>query len=122
MNKLRRAWLKVNFEKSYWNDETNKNDADDEELFSKIRNEELDFYLRNDLNSIGSRKYFDKQHELIECSSSNLTRPPISNVEFMRRFYLALYNLVQLYGSIYLLTSLLLRYREESKLIEKANC
>lgn len=104
LNKLRRAWLKVNFEKSQWNEI-----EDEQEPFSKAKNEELDFYLRNDVSKIGDRTLFQKP-ELLEPTAEDLRRRPISNVEFMRKFYLSLYNLIQIYGSVYLVTGLLLRY------------
>lgn len=104
LNKLRRAWLKVNFEKSHWNEVD-----DEQEPFGKAKNEELDFYLRNDVSKIGDRTLFEKR-EPPEPNVPDLIRRPISNVEFMRRFYLVLYNLIQIYGSVYLLTGLLLRY------------
>ena len=100
--KSRRAWLRVNFEKSHWIE-------DEQEPFGRAKNEELDFYLRNDVNKIGDRTLFQKP-EPPEPGELELQRRPISRVEFMRRFYLTLYNLFQLYGSVYLLTGLLLRY------------
>lgn len=107
-NKLRRAWLKVNFEKSCWKE------IDDEEPFRKFENNELDFYLRNDIDKIGNRTLFENK-ELV--NETNLTDydVSISKVEFMRKFYLILYNLIQLYGSVYLLTSLFLRYDGSSR-------
>lgn len=106
LNKVRRAWLKVNFEKSHWLD-------DEQEPFGRAKNEELDFYLRNDVDKIGDRTLFQRP-ELLEPAELALNRRPMSNAEFMRRFYLTLYNLFQLYGSVYLLTGLLLRYDTES--------
>ena len=108
LNKLRRAWLKVNFEKSHWNEI-----EDEQEPFSKVKNEELDFYLRNDVSKIGDRTLF-KRPELLEPAELEFDRRPMSKAEFMRRFYLVLYNLFQLYGSVYLLTGLLLRYDASS--------
>lgn len=100
--RCRRAWLRVNFEKSYWKD------VDDEIAFDKKRNEELEFYQRNDLSSLGNEMYFKDRDKFLRLVDP--TDRPLNKVEFMRKFYLTLYNLIQLYGAIYLFTILLIRY------------
>lgn len=100
LNKMRLAWLKVNFHKSCLNSDT------DDESTEKVQNEKIDHYEKPELNSTNKVEMTDK--EIME-----LMNRPITNVEFSRKIYLMLYNLTHLYGTIYILMSLILKFSKE---------